>query len=339
MTGPFLRLAGPERAVELFGVKLLGFTAENGTKLLLTLAAAVVLWGVGLLLRSVMRLFLRNREDARAQFWSQQAVQLATTLLFLVAFVSIWFSDPGRLTTAFGLVSAGLAFALQRVITAVAGYFVILRGRLFNVGDRITMGGVRGDVIALGYVRTTVMEMGEPASVQKADPAMWVEARQYTGRIVTITNDKVFDEPIYNYTREFPYLWEEMHVPIQYTADRARAERILLDAARRHTIPIAELSEPVLAELRRRYFVSQAGLEPRVYLRLTDNWLELTVRFIARDHGIRELKDAMSREVLDALDEAGIGVASATYEIVGLPPLRIQRDRADPGNRPPRSTP
>lgn len=336
MLQPVFRLAGPERAVEVFGVRLVGVTPENGTKLLLTLAAAAIVWGLAYLLRSMMRLFLRNRADARAQFWSQQAVQLATTLLFLLALVSIWFSDPGRLTTAFGLVSAGLAFALQRVITAVAGYFVILRGRLFNVGDRITMGGVRGDVIALGYIRTTVMEMGQPAAVQESDPAMWVQARQYTGRIVTITNDKVFDEPVYNYTREFPYLWEEMHLPIQYTADRKRAEQILLDAARRHTTAIAELSQPALAALQRRYFVSAAELEPRVYQRLTDNWLELAVRFIVPEHGIRGIKDAMSRDILDALEEAGIGIASATFEIVGLPPLRLQRQRGGgPGPVPP----
>ncbi len=67
--------------------------------------------------------------------------------------------------------TAGLAFALQKVITALAGYLVILRGDTFNVGDRITMGGVRGDVIALGFVRTTIMEMGQPPAVQPAEPA------------------------------------------------------------------------------------------------------------------------------------------------------------------------
>ena len=129
--------------------------------------------------------------------------------------------------------TAGLAFALQKVVTAVAGYFVILRGKTFNVGDRITMGGVRGDVIALGFIQTTIMEMGQPPAVEaNTDPAMWVRSRQFTGRIVTVTNDKIFDEPVYNYTRDFPYIWEEMRLPIGYKADRARAERILLDAAR-----------------------------------------------------------------------------------------------------------
>jgi hypothetical protein len=58
---------------------------------------------------------------------------------------------------------------------------------------------------------------------------------------------------------------------------------------------------------------------------MTDNWLELTVRFIAEDHGVRDLKDAMTRDILAALNKAKIGIASATFEIVGLPKLRIEK--------------
>src|SRR5205807_6397666 len=117
---------------------------------------------------------------------------------------------PPRLTTRAGLPTARLAFALQKVLTSFAGYVLILRGRTFTVGDRIPMGGVRGDVIALGFMQTTIMEMGQPPSVQSADPAMWVKSRQFTGRLVTVTNSKIFDEPVYNYTRDFPFIWEEM---------------------------------------------------------------------------------------------------------------------------------
>ena len=169
---------------------------------------------------------------------------------------------------------------------------------------------------------------------------MWVHSRQYTGRIVTVSNAKIFDEPVYNYTREFPYIWEEMTLPINYTADRSRAERILLEVAGRHTVPIGALGEAELLEMERRYFIRRPEMMPKVYFRLTDNWLELTVRFIARDHGIRGLKDAMSREVLAALDDAGIGIASATFEIVGVPPLRLERaPREDGRGRPHRPSP
>lgn len=63
-------------------------------------------------------------------------------------------------------------------------------------------------------------------------------------------------------------------------------------------------------------------MQPRVYWRITDDWLELTVRFVVEEHGVRDLKDAASRDILAGLDEAGIGIASATLDIVGFPPLR-----------------
>lgn len=326
------RLVGPNRAVEILGVKLVGVNAENGKKLLFTLAFILLVVLLGRVLQAATRLLLRGRDDPHVQFWARQGVRLATAVLLLLGLASIWFDDPTRLATALGLVTAGLAFALQRVVTALAGYFVILRGRTFNVGDRITMGGVRGDVIALGFLQTTIMEMGQPPAVQQADPAMWVKGRQYSGRVVTVTNAKVFDEPVFNYTRDFPYIWDELVLPVAYAADRDRAERILREAAERHTVRIEQMGEDSLREMQRRYFLRPGEMKPKVYYRLTDNWLELTVRFIAEDRGVRDLKDAMSRDVLKALDEAGIGVASATFEVVGLPPLRVAGGLKDAGS-------
>jgi hypothetical protein len=94
-------------------------------------------------------------------------------------------------------------------------------------------------------------------------------------------------------------------------------------AAERHTVALGELGREVPEEMQRRYAMHAADTRPRVYDRLTDNWLALTVRFIVRDCGIREVKDRMSGEVLRELDEAGIGVASATLAIVRLPPPRL----------------
>ncbi len=304
-------------------IRLLFFRQENGVKLLLTGLLVVVLLGVRWVARGVSRLLQHGVGSENLRFWTRQAINLGFALLLLLGFLSIWFDDPTRLATGVGLVTAGLAFALQKVITAVAGYFVILRGDTFGVGDRITMGGVRGDVIALGFVKTTIMEMGQPPAVQGADPAQWVQSRQYTGRVVTVTNDKVFDEAVYNYTRDFPYLWEEFTLPIAYADDRHRADQILLDAAVRHGVQRGEVPGEVVQAMQRKYFIRDVDLEPHVYWRITDNWLELTVRFLAGVYGVRGLKDQMSREILAELDKAGIGIASATYEITGLPTLRV----------------
>lgn len=320
-----VQLTGPKGAVQLFGVKLVGINGENGRKFLFTIAFIAIVWLLAWGLGVLASLILRQRSH-RVAFWARQGVHLFSAAFLIVGICSIWFDDPARLATAFGLVTAGFAFALQRVITSLAAYIVILRGKTFSVGDRIVMGGVRGDVIELGFIQTTIMEMGEPPAVQNADPAMWVQARQYTGRIVTLTNDKMFETPVYNYTREFPFIWEEMSIPVTYEADMPRAEEIILDAVRKHTLRFTEIGDEALQELERRYFVLRSQLEPQVFVRLTDNWVELSVRFLTRDHGIRELKDKLSREILEGLKSAGIGIASGTYQIVGMPPISVKME-------------
>ena len=326
MTLPYFQLAGATHNVELFGIRLLGVDAQNGRKLIFTLLFFAVLYGIGRLLRFLAK-GTTSKASRTVTFWTRQGISLLTFVLGLLGFVSIWFDNPARLATGVGLLGAGLAFALQKVITSFAGYFVILRGKTFNVGDRITMGGVRGDVIALNFIQTVIMEMGEPPSVQGSDPGMWVQSRQYSGRIVTVTNAKIFDEPVYNYTRDFPYLWEEIHVPISYKDDRYAAEQILLAAAEKETVRLADLAEETLTGLEQRFSIKRLQLRPQVYMRLTDNWVELTVRFLCKDHDIRGLKDRMSRDIIDKLDQAKIGIASGTYEIVGLPPIRVEMQR------------
>jgi small-conductance mechanosensitive channel len=233
------------------------------------------------------------------------------------------------------LVGAGVAFALQKFIIAIAGYVVILRGKTFSIGDRVIIGGVRGEVIALDFFQTTVLEMGQPPSVEsQADPAMWVMARQYTGRIVVITNGIIFDEPVYNYSRDFPFLWEEIHVGVGYSDKYDLAEQILLDVARKHTMPIAQMTDQGRAHLKHVYNLDPPGVEPRVYYKMTDNWVELALRFIVPDRGIREIKDAMYRDILQRMRDAGISVASGTYDIVGLPPIRIDAMPAQPPDSP-----
>lgn len=320
-------IRGPERAVFFLGIRLVGVSGENLTKLLLSILLVIAVTFLIRASHSLARRYFGERDFARARFWSRQGLQLVGAALLILGLASLWFDDPSRFATALGLISAGLAFALQKVVTAIAGYFVILRGRTFNAGDRIVMGGVRGDVIGLTFTQTIIMEMGQPPPVSTAEPPVWVNSRQYTGRVVSVSNAKIFDEPVYNYTSYFEYIWEEMILPVPYSADKERIEELLLEVARRHTAEISSLSEESLVELERRYAIRGSQLEPRVYWRLTENWLELTLRFVVEDHGIRAVKDAMSRDILKGLEEIGEEIASASFAIVSLPPLEILAEK------------
>ncbi|HEX5237279.1 MAG TPA: mechanosensitive ion channel domain-containing protein [Sphingomicrobium sp.] len=309
---------GQVQGLRIFGVTLIGATQHNWHKLLLTIAFIVIAWIIAWVLRQILKLFIGTRSGTRFQFWAKQGVSLIVAAILILGVMSIWFDSPARLASVLGLIGAGIAFALQRVITAVAGYFVILRGKTFNVGDRILMGGVRGDVIGLTFMQTRIMEMGQSPR-EEDDQDSWVHSRQFTGRIVTVTNDKVFDCPVYNYTHEFAYLWDEISLPVHYHQDFAKAEKIILDSATKHALTGKGLGKREVDRLEKRFGIDVAEIDPRVFWRITEDWLELTVRFLGRDHGIRGLKDQMTRDIMASFQEAGIMIAAVRQEAVTGP--------------------
>jgi len=314
--------------VEVFGIHLLGLDARSGHKLLLS--ALVV--GTAI----VLRLALRKLESvlaptvSRRAIWTEKTARLLVGAAAALLLLSIWFESSHDLALFGGLIAGGIAVASQKLLQAVAGFFVIVFGRSFNLGDRIEIGGVRGDVLDIGLLKTTIMEMGVPADRQP-DPKHWVNARQYTGRIVTVVNSEVFEQPVFNYSRDFDYLWDEIQIPLKYDVDLRTAERVALDAARTASTEVVAEARTQLERVRSKYLLRETDLEPRAYVRLTDNWIELSIRFLARPSGIREMKDRIFRRLLTAFGEEGISIASATFEVVGMAPVRLEGGSPEEG--------
>jgi small-conductance mechanosensitive channel len=307
--------AAPVEGARVFGVTLIGATSHNLHKLILTVVFIAIAWLIAWVLRQILKLFIGTRSGTRFQFWAKQGVSLVVAAILILGILSIWFDNPTRLASALGLIGAGIAFALQRVITAVAGYFVILRGKTFNVGDRILMGGVRGDVIGLTFMQTRIMEMGQSPR-EETDKKSWVRSRQFTGRIVTVTNDKVFDEPVFNYTHEFPYIWDEVSVPVQYSSDYAAADKCILEAARAHALSSDRMGQEEVKRLEDRFGIAVGDIDPKVFWRITEDWLEITVRFLGPDHGIRVIKDQMARDILNGFEKNGVAVGATRQQAV-----------------------
>ena len=301
--------------LRLFGVTLIGATTQNWHKLVLTLAFIAIAWAFAWILRQFLKLFIGSRSGTRFQFWAKQGVSLIVAAILILGVLSIWFDSPSRLASVLGLIGAGIAFALQRVITAVAGYFVILRGKTFNVGDRIVMCGVRGDVVGLSFMQTRIMEMGQSPR-EETDKKSWVRSRQFTGRIVTVTNDKVFDEPVYNYTHEFAYIWDEISVPVRYPNDYEAAEKCILAAGAKYALSPQKIGHEEMDRIKERFGIELDDIGPNVFWRITEDWLELTLRFLGPDHGIRGIKDQIAREIIAGFGKQGIAIGAPRQEAV-----------------------
>jgi small-conductance mechanosensitive channel len=246
--------------------------------------------------------------DGYTRYYARKITHYVVAVLLLIALAVLWRPFAGRIGVVLGLAAAGVAFAMQEVIGAFAGWVSILTGRQFRVGDRIQMGGVRGDVLDITPLRTKVLEIGAAD-----DPASWVQGRQYTGRVVSISNKAVFSEPVYNSSAVLDHLWEELSLPIPYDQDWRLAEQILREEAERASASAG--AQTAIEQMRRQYPVGRTEVEPRVFVRATDNWIELSARFVVPVRAARKVKDELTRRVLDRLAERGLPVASTTQDV------------------------
>ncbi len=267
------------------------------------------------------RLAGRRTDDPYFKYYLRKTVRYAVLSTTLIALAVLWRPFAGRIGVVLGLGAAGVAFAMQEVIGALAGWVSILSSRQYRVGDRVEMGGVRGDVVDVTPLRTKLLEIGSAS-----DAGSWVRARQYTGRMVSISNKAVFTAPVYNSSAAFDYLWEELTVPVPYSDDRELAESILQEEAERTSASGG--AREAIGQMRRRYPVGRADVEPRVFVRLTDNWVELSARFVVPVRDARLVKDQMTRRVLDRFADAGLTIASETRDVT----LHVPTAHADGGD-------
>lgn len=244
-----------------------------------------------------------------------------STYVVVVLLLSIIFSDRlGNLTVAMGVAGAGIAFALQEVITSFAGWFAITFAGFYKPGDRVQLGGIKGDVIDVSFLRTTLMEVGE-----------WVSADQYTGRVVRVANSFVFKEPVFNYSGEFPFLWDEIVIPIKYGSDHHLTREILGKIAIENVGEYTKISHDSWIHFSKQFLLEDAKVDPIVTLMLTDNWMEFTVRYVTDFKVRRSTKDKLFTQILDEFQKTNgkIKIASTTMQIVDPPPININLSRTN----------
>ena len=237
---------------------------------------------------------------------------LTYLLVFLV--VTIAFSETFRgLTIFFGVAGAGIAFSLQEVIVSFAGWLAVMFGGFYKTGDRVQLGGIKGDVMDIGLLRTTVMELGQ-----------WVDGDLYNGRVVLIANSFVFKEPVFNYSGDFPFLWDELKIPIKYGSDYHKTESLLLKVCREDVGDLSNESRLQWKVLQQRYRLEDAQTDPMVFINANDNWVEFTLRYVVDYKLRRSTKNSLFYRILEEIDKTGgsVAIASATVDIVGLPELR-----------------
>ena len=205
-----------------------------------------------------------------------------------------------------GVAGAGIAFALQEVITSIAGWVAVSFGHFYKTGDRIQMGGIKGDVIDIGILRTTVMECGA-----------WVKAELYNGRIVRVANSFIFKEPVFNYTSDFPFVWDEITLPVKYGSDIQFARELLQRLAKEVVGEYAIYAGKAWDKIVEKYMIEAAKVEPAITVIANENWVEFTMRYVVDYKERRAIKSKLFTRIIDEFERTDglVQIASASMDI------------------------
>ena len=282
--------------------------------------ATAIVVGI-LLVRVAQRVATRYIEDKNTRYRARKAVGFVGYLLGIVILATVFSDRLSRLSVVLGVAGAGIAFALQEVIASIAGWAAISFGGFYKTGDRVQLGGIKGDVIDIGLLRTTLMEVGQ-----------WVNGDLYNGRVVRVANSFIFKEPVVNYSGDFPFLWDEITVPVRFGSDFARARAIIEGA----TADVCEVYQQEAAgiwkEIQKRYPLEDSTTAPFVTLVFDHNWVTFTARYTVRFDKRRITRHELSCKILESIEatDGAVGIAASALELQIRTPLEVRTAPAAP---------
>jgi small-conductance mechanosensitive channel len=249
---------------------------------------AVVLY---LLILVARRVLLANTSDIESRHRVRSLTHWTGIGIFMVGAFVIWAADGIADTGVFfGLVGAGVALSLQETLLCMAGWLLVITKRPFDIGDRIEIKGHKGDVIDISVFQVSLLEVGN-----------WVEAEQSTGRMLVVPNSAFFREEAFNYTKGFPFIWNEFSTVVTFESDWLEAKEIMLAQAQEEADKLEEEVKRKIGHMQRHYAIHYDRLRPIVYTSIAPNGVQLTLRYLSPVRRRRDTTHRISEGVLRSL--------------------------------------
>jgi hypothetical protein len=215
----------------------------------------------------------------------------------VIAILALSFAtEISAFATFAGLLTAGVAVAMQSVLVSIVGYFFLIGKYGIRVGDRIQIGSVIGEVIDIGLVRMHLMELHSDGPLGP------------TGRVVAFANLIVFQASggLFKQIPGVNLSWHESTMALPAVRDYSALKTELLTAITR------------VVEEYRDEFVRQANVikastaslsaddtQPQVQMRLVGGRMEALIRYPVSLKHAAEIDEQVSEAVLKVLAASG----------------------------------
>ena len=272
-------------------------------RLIISLLSVVIIYLCSSL---ICRIINRRLDDIKRKYNARKTTYYLASLIALIILSFIWIKDISQLTVVISVLGAGLVVALQDLILCIAGWFVIVFRRPFDTGDRIEIGGHKGDVIDIRFLQSSLLEIGS-----------WVEEDQSTGRVIHLPNSMIFRHPVLNYTRDFEFIWNEIKIVVTFESDWEKAREIILRHAQKEAERIKKEVDRLIRRMATHYLIYYEKLTPIVYVKIVESGVELSLRYLTEAKKRRATQDEICSNILnDFGKERNIDFAYQTFRVV-----------------------
>ena len=249
--------------------------------------ATLILFVMVLGLRYTAIRFVRRRlpsNDKVQLRWAAQIRGFSYTILAIGLFV-IWAAKLQALAVSFAVLAMAIVWGTKETLACVQGAAFRLSSNAFEVGDRINIAGIRGDVIDAGLLGTLVLEVAQ--------------GHQRTGRTISIPNSLFMTEPVLNESLAGEYMLHLMTIPVDRNADLAAIERKALTAAQEACAGfLHDVRRPIAARYR-RHGLHPPIVDPRITYQVVDkNTVNILLRIPTPIRLERQVEQRVLRAVL-----------------------------------------
>lgn len=285
--------------------------------LLLRLAVLALVLGVVLGVSEVWkRATFRYVPDARRRYQFLLIRRIVLWCLTAIIIATAFASELGAITTFAGLMTAGIAVALQNVILSIAGYFFLIGKYGVRVGDRVNIAGVTGDVVDIGLVRLQLMEItGGPAPLP-------------TGRVVAFSNSVVFqaNSGMFKQIPGTNFLWHEITLTLDPKGNYRQVEQRMMEAVNKVFAEYRDRMEVQRRNVERSLNSTLTVFSPESRLHLTQTSLEVVIRYPVDLADAGEIDNRVTRAILEALELD----PNLREQVSGGPTVRTEEAPAEP---------
>ena len=243
------------------------------------------------------RLVLRYTHDSRRRY-QLLLVRKVTMWMLVVAIIGFAFvTELSSFATFAGLITAGLAVAMQSVLVSIVGYFFLIGKYGVRVGDRVQIGNVTGEVIDLGLVRMHLMELSSQGPLGA------------TGRVVAYANSIVF-QPSGGLFKQIPgvnFAWHETTLTLpagcDYVAVKDKLMAAVVDVVKEYHEEIVRQTKQIEKTTASS---SVGGAKPQVQLHFSAAGVEALVRYPVQLQHEAEIDERVSKELMKVISSSAV---------------------------------